>query len=145
MDEAGRRVPLWFTVGAVVLLLWGLLGCFACVQQLRLGADAMGPASPYDRMLYASLPGWYNPLYVVAVLSGTAGAAALLARLRIALPLAVVALVAVVVMFGYMFAATDLVAHKGTAATVPFPVVIALIPLGQSWLARRAAARGWID
>lgn len=144
MNTVRRRAPAWFRIVAIVLLVWGVLGCFACVQQLRLGAEAMGPASAYDRALHASLPGWYDPCYVVAVLSGTLGAAALLAGRRAALPLAIVALVAVVVMFGWTFLATDLIAHKGAAATVPFPSFIAAVALGQLWLARVARARGWI-
>ena len=138
------RAPRWFGIVAAVLLLWGLLGCFSCIQQLRLGADAMGPASDYDRALYASLPGWYNPCFVVAVLSGTIGAAALLARSRAAVWLAVLALVTVIVMFGYMFVATDLIAHKGVMLATGFPVVVAAIAAFQLWLARHARAAGWI-
>ena len=138
------RTPIWFAVVAMVLVIWGLMGCYSCYLQLRLGADAMGPASAYDRALYASLPAWYNPMYVVAVLSGTIGAIALLARSRTAVPLAVVALVTVIIMFGYMFVATDLIAHKGVAVSVSFPIVIAAIAAFQLWLSRLALARGWI-
>ncbi len=138
------RAPAWFRVVAIVLLLWGLLGCYSCLQQLRLGAEAMGPASAYDRALYASLPGWYDPCFVVAVLSGTLGAAALLAGARAAVPLAVVALVTVIVMFGYMFLATDLIVHKGVATAITFPIVVAAIAAGQLWLARLGWARGWV-
>ncbi len=138
------RVPTWFTIVALILLLWGLLGCYSCLQQIRLGAEAMGPASSYDRALYASLPAWYTPCFVVAVLSGTLGAAALLARSRVAVPLAVAALITVVIMFGYMFLATDLIAHKGVAVATGFPAVICAIALLQLWLTRTARVRGWI-
>ncbi|WP_174285795.1 hypothetical protein [Sphingomonas bacterium] len=138
------RAPSWFIIVALILLLWGLLGCYSCLQQLRLGAEAMGPASAYDRALYAALPAWYNPCFAVAVLSGTLGAAALLARLRAAVPLAVVALVTVVIMFCYMFVATDIIAHKGAAVATGFPAIIVLIAIGQLWLARTARARRWI-
>lgn len=136
--------PTWFKIVAIILLLWGLLGCYACLQQLRMGADAMGPATADDRALYAALPGWYNVVYVIAVLSGVIGAAALLARSRVAIPLAIAALVAPIVMFGYVFLATDMIARKGAATTVPFPVFIVVIAALQLWLSRRAAARGWI-
>jgi hypothetical protein len=65
-----RQGPLWFRMTTGVLVLWGLVGCFMCLQQLRLGADAMGEASAYDRALYATLPNWYDPLFAVAVLTG---------------------------------------------------------------------------
>ena len=65
-----RQGPLWFRMTTGVLVLWGLVGCFMCLQQFRLGADAMGPASDYDRALYSSLPVWYNAIYAVAVGTG---------------------------------------------------------------------------
>lgn len=136
--------PLWFRAVAAILLIWGLIGCYSCFEQLRFGADAMGPSNAYDRALYASLPTWYDPCFVVAVLSGTLGAAALLAYRRIAVPLAVVALVAIVVMFGYIFLATDLIAQKGVIEATGFPALVVLIAIGQLWLARHASALGWI-
>lgn len=71
------------------MLLWGLASCYARVQQLRLGAEAMAPASGYDRALYASLPIGYNAVYAVAVGCGLFAAVALLARSVLAIPLAI--------------------------------------------------------
>ncbi len=70
--------PAWFWIVSVLLLLWGAIGCFACIQQFRLGAEAWGdPANAdYNRALYASLPGWYDYVYALAVGAGFAGAAA---------------------------------------------------------------------
>ena len=138
------RSPNWFKIVAILLVLWGLLGCYSCVQQLRLGADAMGPADTYQHALYAALPAWYNPCFVVAVLSGTVGAVALLVGTRVAVSLAIVALATVVIMFGYIFLVTDLIAHEGFATAAGFPIVIAVIAVAQLWLSREASARGWI-
>lgn len=138
------RAPAWFRIVAILLLVWGAAGCYACLQQFRLGAEAMGPASEYDRALYASLPGWYNPVYAVAVVSGLLCALALLARSRVALPLFLLSLGAVIVQFGYLFLTTDLLTIKGAGATLPFPIFIAAVAAGASWLSSRAIARGWI-
>ena len=104
----------------------------------------MGPASDYDRALYLSLPVWYNPCYVVAVLSGAGGAAACSRGRERRYRSRWVALVTVIVMFGWIFLATDMIAHKGVATAVTFPIVVALIAAFQLWLSRLAAARGWI-
>lgn len=138
-----RAVPLWFRVAAVVLLLWGMAGVFACIQQFRLGAEAMGPATDYDRALYAGLPVWYNAAYAVATGCGLLAAAALLLRSVLAIPLAAISLVAVVVQFGWLFATTDMLAVKG-AGTAVFPLVIAGVAAAMLGLARHARARGWI-
>lgn len=143
MDRGSTRAPAWFRVVAVALLLWTIVGCYACVQQFRLGAEAIGPASDYDRALYASLPVWYNAIYAVAVGCGLLGAVALLARSVLSIPLFACSLIGVAVQFGWLFATTDIVAVKGAWAAI-FPLVIAGVALLSVLLARHARARGWI-
>lgn len=139
-----QRPPAWFWVVAVVLLLWGAMGCYACIQQFRLGAEAMGPATDYDRALFASLPAWYNYVYAAAVGTGLLGSVALLLRSATARLLYIVSLVALVVQFGYAFGATDLIAVKGAAVTLPFPIFIAVVAIFQIWFAGFAQRRRWI-
>lgn len=137
------KPPAWFWVVAVILLLWNLVGAYACIQQFRLGAEAMGPATDYDRRLYASMPGWYDWCFAFAEVMGVGGALALLARRAAALPLFVLSLIGVVVQFGYLFATTDIIAVKGVWTTY-FPLFIAAMCVGQILFARTARARGWI-
>lgn len=139
----GRTRPRWLTIVALVLIAWGLMGVFACIQQIRLGAEAMGPATNYDRALFASLPAWYNGVYALATGAGLAGAIALLLGRRVALPLFVIALVAVLIQFGWLFATSDIVAAKGVE-TVYFPLFILAVTAGELWLARHAVHRGWL-
>lgn len=138
-----RHGPLWFRMVAIALVLWGLMGCFSCIQQIRLGAEAMGPASAYDRALYAALPRWYDPLYGVAVGTGLIGAVLLFMRRAIARTFFLVSLLAIVAMFGWIFVMTDLIAHKGPAAALSFPLVITAIAIFSIWLAGHARRRGW--
>lgn len=142
MSQFATRVPLWFRIAALLLVVWGAVGVFACVQQFRLGADAMGDATAYDRALYAAMPGWYNWVYALAVGSGFAGAVALLLGKAVARPLFVVSLVAVIVQFGYMFAATDIIASKGLWV-IYFPLAIVAVALFELWLAGVAIRKGW--
>jgi hypothetical protein len=50
----------------------------------------------------------------------------------------------VIAMFGYVFAATDLIAVKGVVVATAFPILIALIGIGEIWFATRARRRAWI-
>jgi hypothetical protein len=135
--------PTWFTAAAVVLLLWNLLGAYACIQQFRLGAEAMGPATEYDRQLYAGMPGWYDWCFALAELAGVGGALALVTKRAVAVPLFAVSLIAVVVQFGYLFLTRDIIAVKGIWTTY-FPAFLAAVCILQVWLARDARRRGWI-
>lgn len=143
MPVTTRTPPMWFWVIAVVLLLWNLVGVYALVQQLRLGAEAMGPATEYDRAIYDSMPPWYNWVFAIAEIGGVGGALALLAQRAIARPLFLVSLLAVIAQFGYLFVKTDIIAHKGVWVTY-FPAFIAAMCLFQLWFAGSAQYRGWL-
>jgi hypothetical protein len=138
------RAPKWFTIVAVLLVLWGIAGCGAFYSHFRYGADAIAGATDYDRRLFASLPAWFNIVYGVAVGAGFAGAVALLFRSRLAVTFFAISLVAVIIQFGWTFLATDLIAAKGASTTVPFPLFIAAVAVFQLWLARHAWRRGWL-
>ncbi len=144
MTSFHKPIPPWFWIVGVLLVIWGAVGVFACVQQVRLGADAMGPADDYYRRLYASFPAWYNAVYAVATGAGLLAALALVFRSRLARPLFVLSLIAVLIQFGWLFLATDIVAVRGAATVVPFPVFIAAVAAYGVWLSGLARRRGWI-
>ena len=136
--------PVWFWVLAVVFALWGAMGVWAFYADITLSAAAKAQLSAYDRNLLASRPAWFPWLYGFGVWIGLLGAVALLARLRAARLLSAVSLILVIVMFGYIFAMTDLIAVKGVGAAAGFPVFIVVMEVAQIWLAGRAIKRGWI-
>jgi hypothetical protein len=138
------RPPAWFWIVAILLVLWEAMGCYSCIMQFKLGAAAMGPVDAWSLKYYAALPVWYNGVYAIGTFGGLFGGLALLLRDRRASPLFWISLVAVIVMFGYAYAATDLIAHKGLAQVLPFPLFIAAVGSFSIWFARFAAKKGWI-
>ena len=122
-----NKPPLWFWITTIVLVLWEAMGCYACFTQIKLGAAAWGPIDDWAIKYFAALPRWYNWVYVVATLSGLLGGLVLLLRDKRSVLLFWISLAAVILMFGYAFAATDLIAHKGAMNVVPFPMLIAAV------------------
>jgi hypothetical protein len=142
-DDMPRPAPFWFWVIAALLTFWGLIGCYACYEQLMHGPAAMGATTKYDRALYASLPEWYNYAYGVAVAAGLFGGISLLLRLGWAGLLFLVSLIAAVVQFGYLFIATDIVVKKGPVVVLPFPIFIVAVGVFAIWFAVTAYRRDW--
>lgn len=138
------RPPLWFWIVAILITLWGAMGVYAFYADVTMGEAARAQLSAYDRNLLASRPGWFPWLYGASVWSGLFGGIALLVRSAWARPLFVVSLVTIVVMFGFIFIATDLIAVKGVGPATGFPIFIAVVAIFQIWLAGLARRRGWI-
>ena len=145
MIVAKSKPPLVFWVVSVVLLLWALAGLGAFYAHVTLDPAKQPDMTAYDRTYFAALPSWFSYVFALAVLPAVAGGVALLLRSRIARPLFIASLIGVILQFGYVFGATDLIAHKGVAATVPFPFVIFLIAVVQLWASGLFIRRGWIS
>ncbi|UZK70698.1 hypothetical protein OKW76_06650 [Sphingomonas sp. S1-29] len=139
-----RPLPGWYWIASALIVLWGAMGVFAFYTDATMSDAALAALPAWDRAFYQARPGWFVWVYGIATWGGLLGGVALLAKRRLAIALFGVSLAAIVVQFGYVFLATDIVAAKGAAATVPFPLLIAAVGVVQLWLARTAAARGWL-
>jgi hypothetical protein len=141
-----RRKPAgWFTIAAVVLVLWGLMGCASFYMHVAYGPDMDPNATDWDRAYFAALPGWLNLVFALAVGAGVLGSVALALRSKLARPLYIVSLAAGIVQFGYIFLGTDMIGHKGAMVTVPFPLLVAALAVFEIWLAAYAERRGWLS
>lgn len=138
-----QRPPRWFVPVGLVATLWGVIGCFFFYRHITLGAAAMGPAGPAEIELYAELPRWYAAVYGAAVLAGTAGGLALLARAATARLLFLLSLAALVVQFGYVFLGTGILGMKGVT-TLFFPAFLIAIAAVEIWFSNYARRRGWV-
>lgn len=144
MSAFQRKPPAWFWIVSVVLFLWAAAGVFALYAHATLSGEGLAQMSAYDRESYLKLPVWFVWVFALATLPALIGAAALLMRSAIARPLYFLSLVGVVVQFGWVFGATDLIAVKGASATVPFPVAIFALGVFAWWFAGMAKVRGWL-
>lgn len=126
-------------VVALLILLWNLMGLAAFVMQAT--ADPRTLGDPVTARAFAAMPAWAWAAYAIAVLSGTAGAIALLMRRRVAWVLFAVTAVATIVQFGWTFLGFGLLSYKGPEVLI-FPALIVLVAIGSSLYARRRARAG---
>ena len=103
--DQDRPVPRWFTAAAIAVLLWEMLGCVMYLMQV-----SVDPATlPVDqRAMWDAAPTWMMAAYAVAVWVGLVGAILLYRRHRLAEPLLLVSLVAVIVQFSALLLVPEL-------------------------------------
>ena len=142
MNDAAQTnpAPRWFTIAAIAALLFELAGCAMYLMQV-----SVDPASlPLDqRAMWDAAPTWMIAAYAVAVWVGLAGAIMLLARRRLAEPLLLISLVAVLVQFSALLLVPTL--RNLTASDdlfLPFVIIVAAYLVWH--FARRARASGWL-
>ncbi|MCW2366759.1 hypothetical protein M2341_002206 [Sphingobium sp. B7D2B] len=125
----------------MLFLIWSLIGIAAFIVQSTANLEELAMADPYQAEIWANMPRWAWLSYGVAVASALVGAIALLARRAAAVWFSLLALIAILIQFGYSFLGTDLLAIKGVSAAL-FPALIVLIALLQLGYALRLRGRG---
>lgn len=134
------KPPLWFTIVAVVALLWNLLGLLAVAADFYLVSS--GTLTPEQQALVDARPSWTTAGSVIAVLAGTLGSLALVLRRRWAVPALLLSLVGLIVQdvgFATMSGSVAL-----DASVLVLQGLVLVIAIGLVFLARSAAAKGWL-
>jgi hypothetical protein len=141
-DNPYSRRPLarWYWAGAIGALLFMALGCLSYV--IHVTAD---PASlPLDqRAAFEAEPAWLTAAYAIAVWVGLAGAVMLALRRKLAQPLLLVSLAAVLAWLAGLLLVPDL---RETISSNDLAIAIAVAAITWTifWFARHSAKRGWL-
>jgi hypothetical protein len=142
MDDrySPRPVAGWFRPAAIVSLLFMALGC--AVYVVHVSAD---PASlPLDqRAAYAAEPAWVTGANAVAVWVGALGALLLVLRRRLAQPLLLVSLIAVLAWLAGLLMVPGLRDALSTN-DIAVALVVTLITATIFSFARHSRQRGWL-
>ena len=136
-DAQATGLPGWFKPAALAVLAWEILGCVMYLMQVRVDPAAL-PAD--QRAVWDSTPAWMIGAYALAVWVGLAGAVLLLMRRKLAEPLLLVSLLAVVVQFSGLLLVPSLRdLMSSDMLLLPFVIVVVCAAIWS--LARKARRR----
>jgi hypothetical protein len=140
----GARIPGWFRLASLLGLIWNAVGVFMYLSKVGMLGDPLAGLDAAHRTLAESVPAWVTGAFAIAVFAGLLGSLCMVAGKRLASPLLLVSLFAVLVQCGWIMFMSDARAVEGAMALV-MPCTIVLIAILLVWLAAKGAARGWLD
>jgi hypothetical protein len=135
--------PRWAWVVSILLFLWSLMGLWSFYSQSTMRPETMAQLPKGEQDIWNAMPAWLWVVYAVAVLSGFAGAIGLLMRKGWSQIAWLVSLIAVIIQFGYVFAATPIMATIGPSSIL-FPAFIIIVAAISFWLAGNWKSKGWL-
>jgi hypothetical protein len=121
-----------------------LTGAAAFVMDLMTDEAALAQMTPAQRELYEARPQWLFAIYAVAIVTGLAGAVALVLRKAWAVEALTVSLIAVVIQFGYTIFGMQAIERVGAAQALTLPIFVFVAGLLVLWLAVKGKTRAWI-
>lgn len=133
----------WYTVIAVIALIWNLLGCLAILADLMITPEDIARLTAEQQALYATRTWWSSTASAIAVLGGAAGSLGLILRKRWAMPFLVASLLGLIVQDFGLFVVANGASLAGPVAVI-LQTAVLLIAVGLVALARIAAQRNWI-
>ncbi|MBU2916320.1 hypothetical protein [Reichenbachiella agariperforans] len=137
------KIPIWFWVVMILMLLWNLMGVGSFLYHALISDEALQAMPEAERDLYAKYPAWTYVAFALAVLGGTLGSIGLLLRASWSRMVLLVSLVAIVVqMYHSLFIAKSTEVY-GPGAVV-MPIMVVLVAVFLVWLAGYAQKRGWV-
>jgi hypothetical protein len=139
----GAPVPAWFRALSVLGLLWNGFGVYMYLDKVGMFRDPLAGLSPAHIELARSVPAWVTGAFAVAVFAGFLGSLCMVAGKRIASPLLLVSLLAVIAQSAWIVLVSNARAVEGAMALV-MPLVITLVAGLLLWLAAKGGVKGWL-
>src|SRR5207253_11385457 len=124
-DVLGARVPGWFRLLAVLGLIWNCLGVYSYLRSVGMLGDQLAGLGAGHLAVARSIPAWVTGTFAVAVFAGLLGTLLLVAGKRLASPVLLLSLIAVIVQSGWVILASNARAVEGALALI-VPGVITL-------------------
>lgn len=146
--------PVWFTVVAIIALLWNLLGSAAYLwmtwlmpsmitpEVLSTLPDAERAAMEAQLAMQAVTPAWATSAFAFAVFGGLLGSLFLLLKKNLAIVLFTISLAGLLVQSYYAYVIAGAYDIFGNAAIIQSAVIL-FIAVFLLWVANKAKAQGW--
>lgn len=141
--DVSQKPPVWFWVVGVIALLWNLFGLFNFYISTFDQVSILETLNQEQRELFEAMPLWATIAFGVATVTGTLASLGLLVRKRLAKPLFVVSLVAMVAQFiNWLFIQN---APEVFPNSYTMPAAVVIVGLLLIFFSNKAIQKGWIS
>ncbi|MFD1315499.1 hypothetical protein [Namhaeicola litoreus] len=140
-----NRMPKWYMILAIVLLLWNLMGVGSFVQHIMISnsAEALAALPEEEATLYGKYPLWTHIAFAVSVIFGVLGCLGLLLKKKWSKPVFVISFVSIVIqMYHSLFIAKATDVYGPGAVTMP--ILVILVGLFLIWMADYGIKKGFL-
>jgi len=138
------ETPKWFSVTAIIALVWNLLGVMAFISHIMMTSEMLAELSQAEQQLYNNTPLWATIAFALSVCAGALGSLALLFKKTIAGQLLILSLISVLVQMFHSFFIIDSMAVYGPGGLV-MPIMVIIIAISLVFLAKNANKNGWLE
>lgn len=138
------KIPSWYWVVAVLAVVWNAMGVMAYLAQVNMTPEAMAALPEAQRLVFETTPAWANGAFAVAVFGGVLGSLLLLIRKKLATPVFIISLIAILVQMYHAFVMANSFEVFGPGGLI-MPIMVVVFGIGLIGLSMMATKKAWLN
>ncbi|WP_417800953.1 hypothetical protein [Tenacibaculum sp.] len=143
MTDSNKPTTLFWIIG-VAALVWNGLGVMSYIGQAYMTDEVRATLPEAERALYENIPTWVTAAFAIAVFGGLIGSAFLLMRKKLARPMFLLSLIAIVVQMSYNLFMSRATEVYGPGSIV-MPIMVIVIGVFLLMYSKKTIAKGWLS
>ncbi|MEE3998984.1 hypothetical protein V1T75_01450 [Tenacibaculum sp. FZY0031] len=143
MTNSNKPTTLFWIIG-VAALVWNGLGVMSYIGQAYMTDEVRAALPEAERALYENIPTWVTAAFAIAVFGGLIGSAFLLMRKKLARPMFLLSLIAIVVQMSYNLFMSRAAEVYGPGSIV-MPIMVIVIGVFLLMYSKKTIAKGWLS
>ena len=143
MTDSNKPTTLFWIIG-VVALVWNALGVMQYLGLAYMTDEVRAALPEAERALYENIPTWVTAAFAIAVFGGLIGSAFLLMKKKLARPMFLISLIAIVVQMSYNLFMSK-AAEVYEPGSIVMPIVVILIGVFLLMYSKKTIAKGWLS
>lgn len=144
MTNVSNRPGTGFWILGIAALIWNLMGVFAFIAQMNMTPEMLEVLPEAERKLYENVPSWVNIVFAIAVFGGALGSLLLLLKKKIATPVFILSLVAVIIQMMYNLFMSRASEVYGPGAMIML-IMVLFIAIYLAWYSKKSTVKGWLS
>ena len=144
MENEKSKIPVWFWVVAVILLLWSIMGVMSFFMHTFISDESLAKLPQQERELYGDYPMWTTIVFAIAVLGEFLGSLGLVIKKKWSKISFVISLCAIIPQMVHNVFFTKSVEVYGMAQAVTMPILVVVLGVFAVWFSHFAIKKVWL-
>ncbi|CAM1354982.1 hypothetical protein [Tenacibaculum ascidiaceicola] len=143
MTDSNKPTTLFWIIG-VAALVWNGLGVMQYLGMAYMTDEVKAALPEAERALYDNIPSWVTAAFAIAVFGGLIGSAFLLMRKKLARPMFLISLIAIIVQMSYNLFMSKAAEVYGPGSVI-MPIMVIVIGVFLLMYSKKTIAKGWLS
>ncbi|KAF9657822.1 hypothetical protein ABHQ57_09330 [Tenacibaculum sp. ZH5_bin.1] len=143
MTDSNKPATLFWII-SIAALVWNGLGVMSYIGQAYMTDEVRAALPEAERALYENVPTWVTAAFAIAVFGGLLGSAFLLMRKKLARPMFLISLIAIVVQMSYNLFMSRASEVYGPGSII-MPIMVIVIGVFLLMYSKKTIAKGWLS